>query len=204
MHQSIPAGPSAPTPHPGLLRGICPPCQSRGWGVCKVSAAQGRALPTPGPTPSFWHPAVSYQNKLSRGLYWKKKESGSSVKDGKKLKRFVKAFSRYYACISSLLIKPELHSEVGSYRRKPTFFGHWIKFLLMLFDVVLLMLFEMTPGFKPFTVLKKAIGKSTTLHVHCTFFVHFFAVAAWLRFCWGRENKTTTFFFFFLNFDVVL
>ena len=176
MHQSIPAGPSAPTPHPAL--------------------PGGRAMPTPGPTPSLWHPAVSYQNNLSRGFYWKKKESDSSVRDGKKLKRFVKAFSRFYACISSLLIKPELHSEVGSYRREPTFFGHWIKFLLMLF--------EMTPGFKPFTVLKKAIGKSTTLHVHCTFFVHFFAVTARLRFCWGRENKTTTFFFFFLNFDVVL
>ena len=184
MHQSIPAGPSAPTPHPAL--------------------PGGRAMPTPGPTPSLWHPAVSYQNKLSRGFYWKKKESDSSVRDGKKLKRFVKAFSRFYACISSLLIKPELHSEVGSYRREPTLFGHWIKFLLMLFHVVLLMLFEMTPGFKPYTVLKKAIGKSTTLHVHCTFFVHFFAVTARLRFCWGRENKTTTFFFFFLNFDVVL
>ena len=38
--------------------------------------------------------------------------------------------------------------------------------------------FEMTPGFEPFTVLKKAIGKSTTLPVHCTFFVHFFAATA--------------------------
>ena len=33
------------------------------------------------------------------------------VKDGKKLKRTVKACSRFYACISSLLTKPELHSE---------------------------------------------------------------------------------------------
>ena len=24
-----------PPPSPGLLRGICPPCQSRGWGICK-------------------------------------------------------------------------------------------------------------------------------------------------------------------------
>ena len=36
---------------------------------------------------------------------------GSHLKDRKKLKRFVKACSRFYACISSLLIKPELHSE---------------------------------------------------------------------------------------------
>ena len=38
------------------------------------------------------------------------------------MKRFVKACSRFYACISSLLIKLELHSEIGSYRRETTFF----------------------------------------------------------------------------------
>ena len=37
----------------------------------------------------------------------------SSVKDRDKLKRFVKACSRFYTCISSLLIKPELHCEIG-------------------------------------------------------------------------------------------
>ena len=136
MHQSIPAGPSVPTPHPGLLRGIYPPCQSRGWGICKIFAARGPGIcQPPGPTPSFWHPAVSYQNiTKQRILLKKKKQSGSSVKDGKKLKRFVKSFSLFYACISSLLIKPVLRSNVGSYRREPTFFGHWIKFLLMLFE----------------------------------------------------------------------
>ena len=36
--------------------------------------------------------------------------------------KFVKACSRFYACISSLLIKPELHSENGSYRLESTFF----------------------------------------------------------------------------------
>ena len=36
MHQSIPPAPSPPPPlPPGPLRGICPPCQSRGWGICK-------------------------------------------------------------------------------------------------------------------------------------------------------------------------
>ena len=47
----------------------------------------------------------------------------SPLKDRKKLKRFVKACSRFYACISSLLIKPELHSEIGSYRRESKSFG---------------------------------------------------------------------------------
>ena len=41
-------------PPPGLLRGICPPCQSRGWGICRFCAARGAGhLPIPGPFPSF-------------------------------------------------------------------------------------------------------------------------------------------------------
>ena len=43
-----------------------------------------------------------------------KKQIGSSIKDRNKLKRVVKACSRFYACVSSLLIKPELHSEIGA------------------------------------------------------------------------------------------
>ena len=40
-----------------------------------------------------------------------------------KMKRFVKACSRFYACISSLAYeRPELHSEIGSNRRESTFF----------------------------------------------------------------------------------
>ena len=59
---------------------------------------------------------------MFRKFYWKNKQICSFVKDGKKLKRFVKACSRFYARISSLLIKPELHSEIGSYRRESTIF----------------------------------------------------------------------------------
>ena len=135
MHQSIPAGPSAPNPHPGLLRGICPPCQSRGWGICKFCTARGPGIcQPPGHSRAFDTHAVSYQNITTQKVLLEKKQIGSSVKDRNKLKRVVKACSRFYACISSLLIKPELHSEVVSYRREPTFFGHWIKFLLMLFE----------------------------------------------------------------------
>ena len=35
-----------PTP-PGLLRGICPPCQSRGWGISKFCAARGLDISQP-------------------------------------------------------------------------------------------------------------------------------------------------------------
>ena len=57
LHQSIPAAPSAPppSPHLGLLRGICPPFQPRGWVFTNFALSGGRHLPTPGLFPSFWH-----------------------------------------------------------------------------------------------------------------------------------------------------
>ena len=114
MHQSIPAAPSLPPP-PGLLRGICPPCQSRGWGICKFCTARGPGIcQPPGHSRAFDTHAVSYQNITTQKVLLEKKQIGSSVKDRNKLKRVVKACSRFYACISSLLIKPELHSEIGA------------------------------------------------------------------------------------------
>ena len=73
------------------------------------------------PTPNFWH-ARGFLSEYNYTEDFTGK-TGSSVKDRKKLKRFIKACFRFYACISSLLIKPELHSEIGSYRRKSKFFG---------------------------------------------------------------------------------
>ena len=51
--------------------------------------------------------AVSYQNITTQRILLEKRQIGSSVKDG-----VVKACSRFYACIFSLLFKPaELHRE---------------------------------------------------------------------------------------------
>ena len=53
MHQSIPA---PPPPTPRLLRGICLPFQSRGWGICNFCSARGPCIcQLPGLFPSFWH-----------------------------------------------------------------------------------------------------------------------------------------------------
>ena len=115
MHQSIPAVPNHPPPCPRLLRGICPPCQSQGWGICKFCTARGPGICQPrGNSRAFDTHAVSYQNITTQKVLLEKKQIGSSVKDRNKLKRVVKACSRFYACISSLLIKPELHSEIGA------------------------------------------------------------------------------------------
>ena len=57
---------------------------------------------------------LSYQNMSTQKVLLEKKQIGSSIKDRNKLKRVVKACSGFYACISSLLIKPELRSEIGA------------------------------------------------------------------------------------------
>ena len=50
--------------------------------------------------------AVSYQNITTQKVLLEKKQIGSFVKDRNKLKRVVKACSRFYAHVSSLHIKP--------------------------------------------------------------------------------------------------
>ena len=61
---------SCPQPHPpGLLRGICPPCQSRGWGVCKFCAARGLGIRQP---QAFDTHAVSYQNTTAQMILLEK------------------------------------------------------------------------------------------------------------------------------------
>ena len=100
---------------PGLLRGIYMPCQSRGWGICKFCTARGPGIRQPrGHSRGFDTHAVSYQNITTQKVLLEKKQIGSFVKDRNKLKRVVKACSRFYARVSSLHIKPELHSEIGA------------------------------------------------------------------------------------------
>ena len=112
-------------PTPGYFGAFAHLVSPGGGAFAKFSLPRGRAFANPRGQPrAFDTQLFPIRILLSRGFYWEKKLPGSSVKDGKKLKRFVKAFSRFYACISSLLIKPVLHSDVGSYRREPTFFGH--------------------------------------------------------------------------------
>ena len=67
-------------------------------------------MPTLGPFPY----AISYQNIITQRVLLEKKQIGLSVKDRNKSMRVLKACSRLYACISSLLIKAKLHSEIGS------------------------------------------------------------------------------------------
>ena len=77
-------------------------------GICNFSHCPGAGhLPTPGQFPSFETNAVSYQNRTTQRVLLEKKQISPSVKD----RGVVKACSRFYAWISSLFIKPLLHSE---------------------------------------------------------------------------------------------
>ena len=72
--------------------------------MCKFCAARGPGICQPrGYSRAFDTNAVSYENITTQRILLEKKQLSSSVKD--------RACSRFYACISSLLIKPELHSE---------------------------------------------------------------------------------------------
>ena len=133
MHQSIPAAPIHPPPPPQDYCGAFAPLVSpRGVGHLQILHCSGRrALPTPGPLASFSH-ARSFLSEYnySEGFI------GSPVKDRNKLKRVVKVWSQFYACISSLHIKMELDSKNRSYWCESTCFGlYWIKFLLILFHI---------------------------------------------------------------------
>ena len=113
MHQSIPPAPSPPPA--GYCRAFARLVSPGGWGICKFCTARGPSICQPwGHSRAFDTHAVSYQNITTERVLLEKKEIGSSVKDRNKLKRVVKACFRFYACISSLLIKPKLHSEIGA------------------------------------------------------------------------------------------
>ena len=66
IHQSIQP--------PGLLRGICAPCQSRGWGISKFCAARGLGFANPGATLELLEDVsidneYEFQNEISDFAY---------------------------------------------------------------------------------------------------------------------------------------
>ena len=116
MHQSIPPAPCLPPP-PGYCGPFARLVSTEGGAFANFTVPGGSGIcQHQGNSRAFDTHAVSYQNITTQKVLLEKKqiEIGSSVKDGNKLKRVVKACSRFYACISSLLIKPELHSEIGA------------------------------------------------------------------------------------------
>ena len=81
MHQSIAAAPSPPPPR--LLRTICPPCQSRGLGICKFCVARGHSR-------AFDTHAVSYQNITTQRILLGKKADWLICQGREKIKEVCK------------------------------------------------------------------------------------------------------------------
>ena len=124
MYQPIPAAPST-IPSPRDTAGHLSALSVPGVGHLQVLCCSGICQPR-GHSQAFDTHVVSYQNINTQRILLGKKADW--------LKGPVKASSWFYACISSLLIRPELHSETWSYQSESTFFGHWMKFLLILFE----------------------------------------------------------------------
>ena len=120
--QAKPPPPRPPTHRPcTLLQGICPPCQCRGWCLFKFCAARGPGICQPR---GFFKAFVTcYQNITTQRILLEKQAYWLIWQGQEKLKRVVKACSRFYACISSLLIKPELHSKIGAMDVNQHFWG---------------------------------------------------------------------------------
>ena len=108
---------SLPPPPPWAIVGRLLTLSVPGEGHLQILLCPGaRHLPTPGLFPSFWHAHGFFSEyNYTEDFTGNDKHIGSSVKERKKLKRVVKACSRFYACIFSLLIKPESDGEIASY-----------------------------------------------------------------------------------------
>ena len=75
MHQSIPAAPSPS--HPGLLRDICPPCESGGWGICNFCAARGPGICQPRGQPRAFE--EKYKDNNVTMLPWIRRSRGKNL-----------------------------------------------------------------------------------------------------------------------------
>ena len=108
MHQSIPAESSPAPPPPRATVAHLPAFSIPGVGHLKILRCPGAGhFPTPGLFPSFWH-ARGFLSEYNYTEDITGKKADWLICQGQGV---VKACSRFYACISSLLIKPELHSE---------------------------------------------------------------------------------------------
>ena len=113
MHQSIPASPSLaqppppPPPPPGATAGHLPTFSVPRVGHLQILRCPGPGIGPPGIFPRFWH-ARSFLSEYNYTEDITEKKADLLICQGQGV---LKACSRFYACISSFLIKPELHSK---------------------------------------------------------------------------------------------
>ena len=123
MHQSIPTALSPPPrPLPSSPPGYCGAftrlVSPRGGAFANFALPGDWAFANPGASKA--HGFLSKYN-YTEDFTGKKSRLAHLSRTGK-IEEVCKGMFSFYACISSLLIKPELHSEIGSCRRESTFF----------------------------------------------------------------------------------
>ena len=122
MHQSIPAVPRSP-PLPGLLRGICPPCESRGWGICKILRCPGvRHLPTQGQPQVFDRRTVSYQNITTQSILLEKQADWLICQGWEKIEEVCKGMF-LILCMHFFIAYQARIVKLGSYQCESIFSG---------------------------------------------------------------------------------
>ena len=112
MHQSIPAVPRPSRATAGHLLALL----VLGVGHLQILHCPGAGhLPTPGLFPNFWHArGFLSEYNYTEDFAGKNKHISSSIKDRKKLKRVIKACSRFYACISCCLLSQNYEAKAGA------------------------------------------------------------------------------------------
>ena len=131
--QSISAAASPPPPR-GLLRSICPPCQSRGWGICKFCAARGPGICQPRGQPrAFDTHAVSYQNISTQRILLEKQADFCQGRE--KIEEVCKGMFSILCMHFFIAYQARtIYRNSGAIDVNQPFFGYWIKFLLILFE----------------------------------------------------------------------
>ena len=110
-------------PSPGLLRGISPPCQSRGWGICKFCAAGVTGICQP----QVFDTQTILLEKQDDWLICQGREKIEEDCKGMFSILCMHFFIAYQARITH-----ERNSEAIDVNQR--FFGYWIKFPLILFE----------------------------------------------------------------------
>ena len=103
-------------PPPGQLRGICAPCQFRGWGISKFGTARGSGICLPRGYPRDFDTLVVFptRNPNMEDFIAKDQQFVTDWIDRHGLDKLVEVFS--ILCISSLLIEAQL--ELSLYRAR--------------------------------------------------------------------------------------
>ena len=115
----------------GLLQGICQPCQSRGWGICKFWAARGpraRHLPTP----NFWHArGFRYQNITTQRILLEKHADWLTSQGQEKIEEVCKGMFSILCMhfFMHCLLSQKYIEKSGAIDVNQRLYGYWIKFL---------------------------------------------------------------------------